>query len=320
MANEKFQAIEEVKNAMEGGGQPEVEAPQSVDPQIKTPDPTQYYELPVGEQKYKWSMDQIFPIPHDGATRQVPFSKLINGWRQVSHLETQQKKFKDQMSQYEQQMEKLKPLISSYGDIDTFISKVGEFDQWAHQNPDQWNRLLAMYQEKDKILNGESNPTNAEIARLNQTIKSMEDRLSRYDQFSKEAENKQLVEEVRGETESFKKEFPFIDLDTQDEDGVPLMSHILKFGSEGRYPTFRAAALDFKYPDGTPLLAKLLDTAKKDGRNAAVKGVVQDKKNGVVARSDKPFSGQSPQPSTLRSSGDPRQAMIEEIRSKFPQG
>ena len=274
------------------------ELTQATEPQAETVTPEQaqaiqeYYELPYNNTKLQLPLDHPFPMKHNGAIQNVPLSKMMNVYRQSEHMESKQKKFKEEMQGFQQKAQQ-------FGEWEQLYPKYKEFDDWASKNPQEWERLYSFYQNKDAYLGqgekleiGPDHPVMKQFSTLSSTIQELQGKLSKYENFMQEDELNKARTEVNGEIDTFKKEFSQIDLDEQDLDGVSLRGQILKFAEDHQYPTFRAAALDYKYSDGTPLLSKLLDTAQREGRNAAVKTVKQDTKNGVVARSSTPF-GQS---------------------------
>lgn len=302
---EKEKALEEF-NAMQSEGtqeaQPASEPSQA--PQGQTPAETAYLEAIYEGKTSRLPLSAEFMINENGQVQRIPANKLINGYRQVSHLQREQKKFKEERSKWEQDNQGYDALKKHYGEI----------DNWARQNPDQWTKLQELYSKRDSLLVEGENPQGQLIEKFNTTIKGLEDRLSKYENMYKQSEDQKAVSEVQTEMDSFKKEFSGINLDEQDEDGISLKSQILKYGADNGYPTFRAAALDYKFPDGTPLLTKLLETAREQSRNAAVKGAKQDFKNGVVARSSTPATGQNSF-ATNNTKVDRKQQMTDELES-----
>jgi hypothetical protein len=94
------------------------------------------------------------------------------------------------------------------------------------------------------------------------------------------------TEAVKGEIETFRKEWPELDLEEKDLDGLSLTARIMQSGTDKGIREFKTAALDHLHP-------RLLDIAQQRARNEAVKGITSDRQQGILARSSTPFTGQS---------------------------
>lgn len=260
--------------------------------QAQEEDNTEYYELPYNGETYKFPMNHEIPIYHNGQTQNVPFSKVINSYRNSAHLEQKQKELKDQLNQ-------IKP---EYDEFQNYKDKLYALQKWSEENPNDFDRLYQLYENKDQHLLANQgseqaglppdHPLIKQVSTLSQSLNEMQEKLSKYEQMEQEQVEQSQVAEVEKEIEDFSKEFSGVSLDEADPEGITLREQILKFGAENGYPTFRSAAMDYRYPDGTPLLSRLLDTAKHEGRNETVKAVKRDNESGILKRSSTPSQGQ----------------------------
>lgn len=254
---------------------------------------TDYFTFHVGGKAQQIPSSAEWVIPHGGQLLKVPVSKIANQYRQFEHLQDKYKKFNEERSQWEQQ----RPV---YENAKKFYDKYGQFQEWSEKNPQEWQRLWDLYQNKDKhLLESQVNelaqgqttapyaPFIDKISSLEKTVSQlMEDRNS-WQAEQKRAQDEADVQEVKGEIEQFKKDYPEIKLDEQNPDGTPLWAEIVQFGVDRRIPDFESAALKFLKP-------RLSEVFQARGRNEATKTIKQDNRAGIVARSPTPFNkGQS---------------------------
>lgn len=276
-------------------------------------------EFLLGENKFNVPLSYQIPIKHNGEVRDVPLGSVINSWRQNSQLQTKQAEYKQQLGDYE----------SKFNALGENYDKILEFQKWSESNPEQWERLWTALNEKEKYTLASGNessdnglspdhPLLGHVSELTQKLQSMEDKLGHYEKLEQEAENQQIVAQVNEEIDAFGKEFPHIDLTQIDDEGISLKGQILKFGADNGYPTFRSAAIDYKYQDGSTLLEKLKESALSQGRNDAVKTIKQDKKNGILERSAVPSFGQDKKVDLSRLSEEDRiDAALAELKGSF---
>lgn len=293
-----------------GGG---VTPPATATPQT----PTEYFELMHEGKQLKIPLQTELIINENGQVQRVPANKMVNNHRQVSHLMGIQKKFKDEKTQWETQNKDWENLSKHYREI----------DDWARKNPNDWQKVQQAYAQRESLMQGGTPAAGGGTApaqyslppEVTKTINDLQERLGKYENMYSSFEKDKDTKEVNGEIDDFKKQFPALNLDELDEDSISLKGRILHFAAENGYKTFRSAALDFPASDGKPLLTKLIETATEAGRNAAVKGVKQDTKNGVIARSNTPFTGQGTSKRNL-TEADRKDAMIQDFEALYPEG
>lgn len=297
MSDIDAQALAEFQGATQG----EQDGTQETEGQEEA---VEYFELPYNGNNIRLPMNHEIPIPNEGGIQNVQLSTLLNKYRLASHLENKQKEWKEKMTTFEQEQ-------AEFGNWKELHNKYGAIQKWSEEEPDQWQALWDLYQNKDIHLAGDqqNNALLQEINNLRNELGGLKEFQQSVMSEREEAEVNSQVDSVNSEIASFKEEFSHINLDETDLDGISLRGNILKFGAEGNYPNFRAAALDYKFPDGTPLLTKLIDTVKREGRNEAVKAVKQDNRNGILSRSSTPNLGQGQNVDVRRLSSDDRDDM-----------
>lgn len=304
---------------LQGAGEEESQAtePQQAETEVE------YYDLPYNGQTIKLPLNHEIPLYHNGATQNIPLSKLFNGYRNSAHLEAKQKEFK----------EKITTMEPEYEEFQKYKDKLYGLQKWSEENPNDFQALWDLYENRQAhLLSGQANPETAptqlppdhplikQVAELSEKFKSTEEKLSQYEQREQEALDQAQVDEVHQEIEEFSKEFPGVKLDELDPEGISLKSRIIQFGAENSYPNFRAAALSFQYADGTSLLNRLVETVKSEGRNEAVKAVKQDNANGILSRSSTP-AGQGKTVDVRRLSDDDRRDLaLEEFSGLLGEG
>ena len=90
---------------------------------------------------------------------------------------------------------------------------------------------------------------------------------------------------MSSEKDQFQKDYPEINLEQRDPDGIAFWAKVMKFGIDKRYPDFESAARVY-FKD------LLRETYSARARNEAVKGIRADNKAGIVKRSPTPMMGQ----------------------------
>jgi len=276
----------------------------------------------MGDQKYPANAE--IKIVHNGQILKVPASKVLNTYRQFEHL---QNKWANEYKPKIESFEKLRP---EYEQAKAFKDKYGQIQEWSEKNPKDWETLWNLYQNKDKVLLESKvapqqqsafeaaqvgNTNNPNLKPLIDELTQIKAELSQYKTAKEQWEAKQQeiraqkdTEFVMGEVDSFKKEYPEIDLEEVDPDGVKLWAKIMKFGIDNKLPDFETSAMKFLKP-------RLIDTWSSRARNEAVKGLKADNRQGIVKRSATPLQGQDAQAKI-----DPRKMSYGDIAELFKSG
>jgi hypothetical protein len=259
-------------------------------PTAPVPEETPMFELPYGDQTYKFPLNHEIPIKHNGQVIKAPFEKVLNAFRERSHLQDHRNSFNAEKETFESERQK-------FGEFQDLHKKYGEIQDWSEKNPDQWEKLWNLYQSKETALlgdpSGEASPVNPQVQELLQSMQQQirdlsADRDARLKSEEERAVNDD-VKAVESEIANFRDTFGEkygINLEEANEDGVTLQSQILKFGIDKGYQDFETAATMY-------LRDTLLDTAQHTARTETAKGIQQDTRAGIISRSDTPSTGET---------------------------
>lgn len=237
----------------------------------------------IGEHKFPVTTE--FQFPHGGNIAKVPYSSLLNTYRQFTHMQDKWAK------EYKPKIEEFEKIRPQYDQYKSFHDKYGKLIEWENNNPEDAQRLLEIYNNRDQHLLGQSpqggNPDLQPIMQQLQELKAQnQEYRTTIDEWKNEKKTKQEEADVgyiRGQIDEFKKEFPEINLDEKDPDGVPLWAKIVSWANQQGLSDFTSAVHVYMKP-------RIFDVVATRARNEAVKGVKHDNKQGVVQRSDKPFN------------------------------
>lgn len=247
----------------------------------------------------KYPVDTKFKIPHSGKVLEVPYSTLANTYRQWQHMQDKwTSEFKPKIDEFQ----KLKPEFDKYK---TFYDKYGQLQTWSEQNPKEWETLWNLYQNKDKHLleaqvqgqvqqqapgqNPNLQPITEHLTKLQQELEGLRQFKTQFEQEQTKKQEQADTESVLTEVKQFKEQYPELNLDERDPDGVTLWGKVIKYGIEQGLPTFKAAANLF-------LEERLRDIWASRARTDAVKSFQADNKAGVIKRSTTPIRGQGAKP------------------------
>lgn len=269
-----------------------------------SPTSEEMLELAVGNQKVRLPLSVEVPWNHNGQLQKTPLKSLLNNARQQAHLEEKLKKLNGEMEGHKPNLEQ----------FNTWKERLLPLQKWSEENPDQFNSIWELYENRDKHLlqkqvGEEENPLVNEITALKQKLAKTEEFMSNFEKQQKVAEEKAADESLDKEISEFKSKYKElgVDLADKDENGLSLESRILSFGFENRIQDFEAAAL--KFLGGT-----LLEKARVAGMSKAVKGIQNDKAQGIVGKSRTPFvSGQN----DLRPEKESWGSLLEKARDEF---
>lgn len=249
-------------------------------------------------QGQKYPVDSKFRFAHGPKIVEVPYSNLTNVYRQWQH---QQEKWSNEYKPKIEEFEKLRPEFDKYKG---FYDKYGALQTWSEQNPEQWQRLWDIYQNKDKhlltpqaqaqALEGAQqgpdftqhlNPLVNEITALKQQLKELSGVAERYQTYEKSQQEQKDVAQIKQEVADFQKEFSEINLEERDPDGVSLWAKIVQWAIPQGYRNFESAARVY-------LKDRINDAIATRARAEVLKGFKQDHKEGIVKRSPIPMNGQ----------------------------
>lgn len=267
-------------------------------PAQEAPTAEEMLDLSLGGKAYKIPVSTEVPFKHNGTIQKVPFSKLLNQYRQSDHLESK-------MGEYKRMKEEIE---KERGDLNSYNMQRQKYDaiqKWSEENPQAWDSLYALWQNREQALQqgGEQAALLAEVGQLRNKLNEAFEKIGSFEQERESSQTEKAVVMVKGQIEGFKKEFPEIDLDEKDQEGLTVKDRIIAFGVQNNLDDFDTAALKYLKP-------RLMETILARGRNEAVKGVVRDKKEGIVSRGRTPAS-----PGQSAKEIDPRKMSYEDLNA-----
>lgn len=236
----------------------------------------------LGDKQSKLPVNAELEFTEGGKPIRQSLSTILNHYRQRSELDKKYGQFKQEREAWE----------SEAGDRETYQSlsqKYKAIQDWSEQNPKDFEYMWGLLQNKEKTLMERDNipPQVAErLSRQEKELEELKGFKKSFDLEQEEKRDKQAFDEVSQEMQVFKKDYPEINIEEENEEGMPLFKQILKHGVSRGISDFKLAAFDLLGP-------KLQEALIARGRNEAVKSVRQDKQQGVVSRSSKPGTGQS---------------------------
>jgi hypothetical protein len=137
-----------------------VEAPQAETSETAPQTPTPATQAKIEEleimlqgKPFRLPVNAEIPVKHNGQILKTPLEKLLNSFRQSSHIEDKLKEYKTMREKFE----------SERGDLDSFNAskqKYGAIQDWSEKNPEQWERLWESFQSRDKLLTGNPGETS----------------------------------------------------------------------------------------------------------------------------------------------------------------
>jgi hypothetical protein len=164
----------------------------------------------------------------NGRTIKAPLDH-VKQWAQQGYDYNQRNaEFKQQLSAFEQQQAEFNSQFNHYKQV----------DDWAKNNPDQWQHILNSYQTP------ESDPTDQkynQFATELAELKSFRDSiLSERESASRQQADQRLGEEITG----LRAQYKTLDWDKVDAHGLTLESRVLQHAHQAGIGSFKAAFLD----------------------------------------------------------------------------
>lgn len=206
---------------------------------------------------------------------------------------------------YAQQIARLKQERANW---EKETSQLREIQQYAQGNPDWWKHVSSSWENRYAQTTPEQSTgdISALHGQLSELMKFRDEIMSEREKERIAKEDKALAEDISG----IRKAHPNFDWDTLDETGYSLEQRILKYASENKIPTFRAAFRDMMFDD----------VVKQQGFSAAEqskKQVQKETKAGIVGKSSQPASKRMevPQNISQRSYNDLAEEAKKELRA-----
>jgi hypothetical protein len=309
-------AVSEFNTLTQGDASPEsgAQAPTESSPQSQ-PQPTaqeiaNYFETQLDGKPLKLPYNMELPLKHNGQLMKVPLEKLANTYRQFEHIQGKHKDFQTREQEFNQR-------VGDWKNVEAMKEKYGAIQEWSEKNPEQFEKLWQMYQSKDQILQGEQfNPLVPEIQRLKQELESLKPEIEYYKGSREQEAAKKDIEFVENQIADFGKEYPMLDLNEKDLDGIDLTSRIINFGIQNGHKDFLSAAMSFP-----GLRQRLNESIRESVKAEMAKQIKSDNKNGILARSTTPSQVKAGDPQNVkRMSPQDRDKLMSEEFNKLISG
>jgi vacuolar-type H+-ATPase subunit I/STV1 len=249
--------------SVSGETSPQGASPGAEGTQQQAPAPSNEHEYEVKGKKIREPLDMILKRASAGyhyAQQMEAYNKEKAAWEQ-------------QKAQWDEERKAYDPFK--------------EMETYGRQNPqwtEHWKRAYEMRHAPIPNQQGEA-PVDGQFDIAGHPIvKSLEERISKYEQRFQDMDHKEQQARIAQEdntyrqaVESVKKEWPTIDFDQADEEGRSLEYRILQHARHNGISNFRSAFRDFYFDQ---LAAKKAEKAKEE----VVSAKVADKRQGIIAR------------------------------------
>lgn len=260
---------------------------------------------------------EIYEFVHNGKKIQGTKEQLIQWARQGYDYPQKAQKLNQDRFKYEQDLLKWEADKKKY-------EPYTKIDQWAAQNPHQWQTLQQHWQQ---TLQGgipqQGQPQNfaaqAQFAPYIQKISQLEQQvqqaLSMVQPIQSEFEQQKVAREdqaLEQEIQSMKGQHKGFDWNGVDENGKTLERRIMEHAQATGIPTFTAAMRDLLHD-------QLMTQAQAQAQLSVAKGIQNRSKLGILGESSTPRSGQPSKPNkSIRETSyeELMDEVREELRSK----
>lgn len=245
----------------------------------------QEYEYTARGKTIKEPIDQILKRASQG----YDYSQLMQDFNKKSFdFDNRFKQFEGRSKEFDQR----------YG----HYTKI---DEWAQQNPQQWQYLLQQYQSQfggnQQQQNFQNNQNQFQQTQVNPEIEQLKNKLNEFESFKNERLSKEQTEQMAVEddkfnkdVESIRKEYSYLDFDTPDDSGKSLYYKILAHAQEINTSNFRVAFRDFNHDN-------LLKLAEDKGKESIAKDMEKKTKLGLVGKKNQPPGQKNFSPKEIRS-------------------
>lgn len=258
--NENLDSIETEEQAdalLENIDAPESGPIQEEQPQA-TPDE---WELTVGGKQIKAKRDQIMQwaqMGYDAPNKIRKFTQELEGWKQ------KEAQFKE------------------------WHEKYGPVDEYVRQNPQFWDHVTQSWQNRNQLLNDQSNPLASMVQQLQAQVQDLVQYKSQIEEQRTQAQMQQEDQAYQQTFEDIRKQYPDIDFVTPDDEGKSLEYKVLEHAQNEGIKNFKTAFRDFYHDE-------LVKRSESKAKESVSKEKVKNTKLGIL--------GVTPTP-TKRASND----------------
>lgn len=216
------------------------------------------WELTVGGKAIKAKRDQIMQWAQQGYSAPGKISSLTREY------EALKKKYADEGNQWKAMQEK-------YGPVDEYV----------RQNPQFWEHVTKSYEQRNNLLNDQSNP-------LAQTVNDLQAKIQDLIQYKNQVEEERQKHRTQEEDQAYlstlqevQKAYPDIDFVTADEEGKTLEYRVLEHAQQNGISSFKAAFRDFYFDE-------LQKRSESKAKESLVKEKQKNTKLGVLGVTSAP--------------------------------
>lgn len=185
------------------------------------------------------------------------------------------------ISQLSKDLERYKSEETKWAEMQ---NKYGEVDSYVRQNPQFWEHVMQSYQQRNQVLNDQSNP-------LAQTVQSLQSRIEEQSQTLAQImqERQKMTEQQQDQAylqtfEELKKSYPDVDFETPNAEGMTLEYRVLKHAQENGINNFKTAFRDYYHDE-------LMSRTEAKAKEEAIKQQQKTKKAGILGITTTPQKG-----------------------------
>ena len=240
------------------------QAPQTIDE----------FDLTVGGKQIKAKRDQLIQwaqMGYDAPNKIRHLTKELESWKQKE---------------------------SKFQELD---QKYGEIDKFVREKPDFWDHVLQSYQQRNQLLQDQSNPLASMVQQLQSQVQDLV-------QYKNQIEERQAQARVQQEDQSYlqtleemRKSYPDVDFVTPDAEGKSLEYKVLEYAQQNGISNFKTAFRDYYHDE----LVKLAESKAKEN---LIKEKQKNTKMGIL--------GITSAPTKRASSGNVRNKSYDDIANE----
>ncbi len=236
--------------------------------------PVDEWDLTVGGKQIKAKRDQVLQ------------------WAQMGYSAPDKiRKLSQDLDNYKKQETQWKSMEEKYGPIDAFVK----------EKPDFWDHVTKSYQERNQILQDQSNPLASVVQQLQSQVQDLVQYKNQIEERQTQAQMAQEDHSYLQTFEEMKKSYPDIDFITPDNEGKSLEYRVLEHAQENGIKNFKTAFRDFHHDE-------LVKRAESKAKENLVKEKQKHSKLGVL--------GITPTPTKRAEAGNIRNKSYDDLTAE----
>lgn len=246
-----------------------------------TPQAVDEFDITVGGKQIKAKRDQLIQWAQQGYSAPGQISKItkeLEGWK---------KKWSEAEPKWNEMQ-----------------TKYGPVDEYVRQNPQFWDHVTKSFEQRNQVLNDQSNPLAGMVTDLQQKVQDLIQYKNQVEERQQKHQSTQEDQEYLQTFEEIKKGYPDIDFVTPDDEGKSLEYRVLEFASEKGIKNFDIAFKAYKHDD-------LISRAETKAKESLAKEKQKNTKLGIL--------GITPTPTKRADSGNVRSKSWDNIADEVRQ-